>query len=304
MISDSASKLNAFQSELSAVLTPQGAKWGTVCVGNVTYAVFALPYVQLAEPHDGFAFIDSYFVVSNKAYFLKKQLASSLEGAGFAVCDCTLPYKHLAVAAGLGVQLRSTLVAFGEFGTRVAMEIVGVEGCFSDVTASTESLIEHPPVSEKCRDCGICEALCPEGCINEDGFSAEKCLRSQQNDGLYRSEQSARAAGANVWGCDICQRHCPFNRELPTLEPQGDYRELLRLENIFHACAQGKKGCEPYRDLLGGNYLRPSRLMALTLNAMSNTQAPQKYLPLAEQALSHPDERVREAARRFSERLK
>jgi hypothetical protein len=76
-------------------------------------------------------------------------------------------------------------------------------------------------------------------------------------------------------------------------------RELFNLNNLFDAFWCGKKGCEPYRDILGGNYLRPARLLSLTLNAMMNSPNCEEYIPHAKKALTHNDERVRAASERM-----
>ena len=288
--------------ELLSVTEPLlgGAQYKTISVDGCTFEVFALPYVQLSEPQAGFAFIDSFYTASNAAYFLKKKLASSLEEAGFHVVECRYPYKHLAVAAGLGVSLRNTLIANEVFGTRMALEIVGVRGVFAR-EISAASLWEHPEQSPVCDSCGACAKVCPQGCF-DGGFEPTRCVRHMQEQAFFPDEVSAQAMKNNLWGCDICQRVCRFNRDLPTQEPSTAEKEMFRLENLFAAFSSGKKGCEPYHEMLGSNYLRPSKLLALTLNAMANSPQPQQYEAFARQSINHSDERVRTAAKRLVRR--
>ncbi|MBQ2812756.1 MAG: epoxyqueuosine reductase [Clostridia bacterium] len=275
-----------------------GAEFSAVSVEGKTYIVFALPYVQLEAPPVGYAFVDSYYVASNRAYFLRKELASLLGEAGFTAVDCKHSYKHLAVASGLGFWLRNTLVASEKFGSRMALEVVGIEGVFADEIA-LEELYKAPEIAEKCEKCTVCRRLCPRNCIGENGgFCAEKCIRHGQDNGFFGDEEAAKAAGINLWGCDICQRFCPYNKHLETRKMTEKERELFRLDSLFEAFWAGKKGCEPYRDILGSNYLRPTRLLVLTLNAMANSANKNDYISYAEKALFHPDERVKTAAKR------
>ena len=275
-----------------------GAEFSAVSVEGKTYIVFALPYVQLEAPPVGYAFVDSYYIASNRAYFLRKELAFLLGEAGFTAVDCKHSYKHLAVVSGLGFWLRNTLVASEKFGSRMALEVVGIEGVFADEIA-LEELYKVPEIAEKCEKCTVCRRLCPRNCIGENGgFCAAKCIRHGQDNGFFGDEEAAKAAGINLWGCDICQRFCPYNKHLETRKMTEKERELFRLDSLFEAFWAGKKGCEAYRDILGSNYLRPTRLLVLTLNAMANSANKNDYISHVKRALSHPDERVKTAAKR------
>ena len=289
---------NKYDNIISAALSENGAQWKSICVDSITYTVFALPYSQLDIPSADYAFVDSYYVASNKAYFLRKKLCAELTDAGFETCVCTLPYKNIAYYAGLGVSLKSTLIANETFGTRMALEIIGVCGVFADETSLSE-IIKKPAISEICRSCSICEKLCPNTCISDSAFKRERCIRSFQEASEFPDEKSAQSIGTQLWGCDICQRHCPFNKHLPSRVMTEKERELFSIENLYKAFSSGKKGCEPYRDILGGNYLRPARLTALTLNVMAKSTTPEKYKKYAEEMLGNNDERVRTAAQRL-----
>ena len=287
---------------ISTVLTQNSAQWKSICTDNITYTVFAVGYTQLELPPDGYAFVDSYYVVSNKAYFLRKDLTEKLRNAGFETVDCTLPYKNLAYYSGLGTALKSTLIANDTFGTRMALEIVAVRGVYAEEVKLCD-VSKAPPQSEFCRSCAICEKLCPQGCITADGFNTEKCIRSLQDAAEFPDEAAAAAIGTQLWGCDICQRYCPFNKHLPSRAMTEKEKELFNINNLFDAFSSGKKGCEPYRDILGGNYLRPSKLTALTLNVMANCKTPQRYEDCAEKAQNHTDPRVRAAAERLANKI-
>ena len=288
---------------ISAFFSEADAEWKSIAVDGVTYTVFALPYTQLELPPEGYAFVDSYYVASNRAYFLRKELVKKLSEEGFETVDCTLPYKSIAYHSGLGVPLRSTLIANKRYGTRMALEIVGVRGIYAK-EVTVDDVLKKPEMTAFCRSCGICESVCPRGCISADKFDRDRCIRSVQESADLSDERAAEAMGTQLWGCDICQRCCPFNSHLESREMTAEEKELFDIDSLYKAFSAGKKGCEPYRDILGGNYLRPAKLKALTLNVMANTADPGRYGECAEECISHSDARVRTAAQRLMNILK
>lgn len=277
------------------------AEWASVSADGITYTVFALPYTQLDFPPEGYAFVDSYYVASNRAYFLRKELVKKLTDEGFETVECNLPYKSLAYHSGLGVPLRSTLIANKKFGTRMALEIIAVRGVYAK-EVTVDDILKKPEMAAFCRTCGICESVCPRGCISAESFERNKCIRSVQESADLTDKDAAKAMGTQLWGCDICQRCCPFNSHLESREMTEEEKTLFNLDNLYNAFSSGKKGCEPYRDILGGNYLRPAKLTALTLNVMANSTDPEKYRKYAGESLNHNDIRVRTAAQRLTDK--
>jgi len=276
-------------------------EWASVSADGITYTVFALPYTQLDFPPEGYAFVDSYYVASNRAYFLRKELVKKLTDEGFETVECNLPYKSLAYHSGLGVPLRSTLIANKKFGTRMALEIIAVRGVYAK-EVTVDDILKKPDMAAFCRTCGICESVCPRGCISAESFERNKCIRSVQESADLTDKDAAKAMGTQLWGCDICQRCCPFNSHLESREMTEEEKMLFNLDNLYNAFSSGKKGCEPYRDILGGNYLRPAKLTALTLNVMANSTDPEKYRKYAGESLNHNDIRVRTAAQRLTDK--
>jgi epoxyqueuosine reductase len=81
-------------------------------------------------------------------------------------------------------------------------------------TLVTEVEIEpSPPLELDCGSCTLCIEACPTGALDEPGVvDSTKCLSywTQASDPIpepYRPE-----LGAQVYGCDICQDVCPWNR--------------------------------------------------------------------------------------------
>src|SRR5690606_16535582 len=70
------------------------------------------------------------------------------------------------------------------------------------------------PVSENCGDCVRCLNSCPTGAIEKPHWvNANKCISYQtiENKGEIAPEIVPELRN-NVFGCDICQKVCPWNR--------------------------------------------------------------------------------------------
>ena len=111
--------------------------------------------------------------------------------------------REAAVRAGVGFYGKNTMVITPSHGSWVVLG-----------TLVTEIDIEQtPPLDLECGDCRLCVDACPTGALDEPGvLNSTRCLSywtqapASIPDG-FRSE-----LGAMVYGCDVCQDVCPWNR--------------------------------------------------------------------------------------------
>lgn len=79
------------------------------------------------------------------------------------------------------------------------------------------------PLSLNCGNCRCCLDACPTGAIEKPHWiNANKCISYQtiENRGTISAEVSPLLSN-NVYGCDICQKVCPWNRfALPHQTPE------------------------------------------------------------------------------------
>lgn len=134
------------------------------------------------------------------------------------VDNSPLPEKEAAALAGLGLRGRNTLVILPPYGSYL----------FLGTVLTDLPLPSAPAPAPDCLDCGACVSACPGGALGPEGLDQSRCLSAltQQKGPLSPVQEALLAAHPLVWGCDACQRACPYNRGVP-LTPLPEFREGL-----------------------------------------------------------------------------
>lgn len=123
-----------------------------------------------------------------------------LEGKVF--CDTSpVMEKPLAAAAGLGWQGRNTLLLTPRSGSWF---FIGGFTLNMDFPADT------PPEYPGCGSCRECEKACPSGALSGGRLEIARCL-SWSNTMEKAGGPFAGEASGWGYGCDECQKKCPFN---------------------------------------------------------------------------------------------
>jgi epoxyqueuosine reductase len=111
--------------------------------------------------------------------------------------------REAAARSGVGFYGKNTLLITRRHGSWVVLG-----------TLVTDVALEPtPPLDLDCGDCRLCVDACPTGALDEPGtLDSTRCLSywTQAHEPPppeYRAE-----LGAQVYGCDICQDVCPWNR--------------------------------------------------------------------------------------------
>lgn len=111
--------------------------------------------------------------------------------------------REAAARSGVGFYGKNTLLITRRFGSWVVLG-----------TLVTELELEATqPLGLDCGSCTLCIEACPTGALDEPGtLDATKCL-SYWTQSAHDPPQGYREAlEAQVYGCDICQDVCPWNR--------------------------------------------------------------------------------------------
>ena len=113
--------------------------------------------------------------------------------------------RHAAVIGGLGIFGKNGLILNEKYGTYFFIGEILTD-------APTEALGEYTlsPI-RACADCGACKAACPTGILRGEG---EECLSAitQKKGELSENDLALMKKENTAWGCDACQRVCPYNK--------------------------------------------------------------------------------------------
>jgi epoxyqueuosine reductase len=111
--------------------------------------------------------------------------------------------REAAARSGVGFYGKNTLLITRRFGSWVVLGTL-----VSDLELeATEAL------ALDCGSCTLCIAACPTGALDEPGvLDANRCLSYWTQSARPMPADFETALGTQVYGCDICQDVCPWNR--------------------------------------------------------------------------------------------
>jgi epoxyqueuosine reductase len=111
--------------------------------------------------------------------------------------------REAAARSGVGFYGKNTMLITRRHGSWVVLGTL-----VTDV-----ELDATPRLDTDCGDCRICIDACPTGALDDPGtLDATKCLSYWTQAPAPIPEEYRPAIGAQVYGCDICQDVCPWNR--------------------------------------------------------------------------------------------
>ncbi|MGZ4333484.1 MAG: tRNA epoxyqueuosine(34) reductase QueG [Gaiellaceae bacterium] len=199
--------------------------------------------------------------------------------------------REAAARSGVGFYGKNTMLITRRHGSWVVLGTL-----ITDV-----ELEPTPPLLTDCGDCTLCVDACPTGALDEPGtLDATRCLSYWTQAPAAIPAAYRSALGVQVYGCDICQDVCPWNRgvqrrrgDLPERGGhvdlvewlEGDGRELIRsFDRLFVPRNEAR-------------WLRRNAAVAL-----GNTGSVE-HVPALERAAAGDDELVAEHARWALERI-
>jgi epoxyqueuosine reductase len=160
--------------------------------------------------------------------------------------------------AGLGWQGKNTCLIHPQLGSWF---FLGVIITSLDLPAAAQPT----PLPDRCGSCTRCIDACPTQCLEPYSMDASRCIAylTIENRGEIAADLQA-ALGRNVFGCDICQEVCPWNRRAPVT----DWPELSARPELVNPALDWLEslGEEDYRRLFRASPVARTKQAGLQRN--------------------------------------
>ena len=176
---------------------------------------------------------------------------------------------------------------------------------FLGVILTSLELAPDLPAPDRCGTCTRCIEACPtEAILAPYQLDSNKCISYLTIEKRGSIPEDLRAGmGRHIFGCDICQDVCPWNRKAPaTTLPEFAPRPGL----VDPALAWlAEMSVEEFREAFRGSPIRRTKRSGLRRNtaiAMGNS-GNQEFIPLLDKLITDEDESVAESARSAKARL-
>jgi epoxyqueuosine reductase len=239
----------------------------TLLAGARSALVVGLPYRPTEEPGgDLWPKVaryargrDYHDLLRERLGCVAEAIAVEFPGAATRICVDTAPLleRELAARAGLGAIGKNTLLIHPEAGSEILL---------GELLTSLD-LVPDTPVADLCGACSRCLDACPTGALAEPyRLDAERCLSywTIEHRGELPEEIAPHLAD-HVFGCDDCQRACPWNAGdgpvaedalgVPPMRADLDLVGLLEL------------GIDGYRERFRGSAMKRAKREGLRRNA-------------------------------------
>lgn len=216
-----------------------------------------VPYAACLDYHD----VLKRKLKRLRAFFLDRFPTAE---ARAVVDTAPLLEKDWAVRAGIGFCGLHSLVVSPRLGSRLFLGELLVSTPFAETTgfatpealrAALGSTAANADAAERCVRCRRCVDACPTGAIPGDRtLVANRCLNFwtiENRDAL--PDEIAQKLDGRLFGCDLCQRVCPWNAPEKNAAPldvplaavdaldDAEFRRLFKKTPIFRARLDGLK---------------------------------------------------------------
>jgi epoxyqueuosine reductase len=176
---------------------------------------------------------------------------------------------------------------------------------FLGVILTSLELAPDVPAPDRCGTCTRCIEACPTDAILAPyQLDSNKCISYLTIEKRGSIPEDLRAGmGHHIFGCDICQDVCPWNRKAPaSAAPEFEPRPGL----VNPALAWlAEMSAEEFREAFRGSPIRRTKRSGLRRNsaiAMGNS-GNKEFLPLLDQLAADEDQTVAESAQWARARL-
>ena len=207
--------------------------------------------------------LDYHYILQDKLERLARgieELTADFEYKGM-VDTGALVDTAVARRAGIGFIGKNGLVISKEFGSYM----------FLGELITNLELEPDQPVDYDCGDCNRCVEACPTSCLLGDStMDARRCLSFQTQDKGMMDLEFRKKIKTVIYGCDICQICCPYNKGIDSppvvdIDPDLAQPELIPFLELSNGQFKEKFG------LIAGSWRGKNILQRNAIIALANT---------------------------------
>jgi epoxyqueuosine reductase len=206
--------------------------------------------------------------------------------------------------AGVGWIGKNTCIINQQLGSWLFLGVIltSLEFGASDFTKSDLATNAQPfdqPAPDRCGTCTRCIAACPTQAITAPGvLDARLCISYLTIEKRGEIPEDLRAGmGRHIFGCDICQDVCPWNRKAPATSAA----EFQPREGLVNPALDWLAEMQPeeFREVFRGSPVRRAKLSGLRRNAViaMGNSGNTKFAPTLKKLSDDSDPVVAEHAR-------
>lgn len=206
--------------------------------------------------------LDYHYILQDKLERLARgieELTADFEYKGM-VDTGALVDTAVARRAGIGFIGKNGLVISKEFGSYM----------FLGELITNLELEPDQPVDYDCGDCNRCVEACPTSCLLGDStMDAKRCLSFQTQDKGMMDLEFRKKIKTVIYGCDICQICCPYNKGIDSppvvdIDPDLAQPELIPFLELSNGQFKEKFG------LIAGSWRGKNILQRNAIIALAN----------------------------------
>ena len=206
--------------------------------------------------------LDYHYILQDKLKRLARgieELTANVEYKGM-VDTGALVDTAVARRAGIGFIGKNGLVISKEFGSYM----------FLGELITNLELEPDQPVDYDCGDCNRCVEACPTSCLLGDStMDARRCLSFQTQDKGMMDLEFRKKIKTVIYGCDICQICCPYNKGIDSppvvdIDPDLAQPELIPFLELSNGQFKEKFG------LIAGSWRGKNILQRNAIIALAN----------------------------------
>jgi len=174
---------------------------------------------------------DYHTIVRQKLRKLGEYISALEPNAEYMIFADTGPLvdREVAKRAGIGWQGKNGAIITEEFGSWV----------FLGYMLLNIELPKDKPIENTCGECRNCILACPTSALKDNyEFCATECISFLTQTKENISYEKTLKMGRQIYGCDVCQRACPYNKnsiikevikDIDMVKP--DLEEILNISN-------------------------------------------------------------------------